>query len=636
MMLTLTLRTLRFQMFLIWLMIASAALLAGWLVYDQQVSQKERAALATQEDKIHHISALLNRELGELRDILHLLRIDTQVATGLRAAHALQPQAVAQGFVRFGKAIEHLMQIRWLDASGVEQVRVDIDSDHGPKVIASDLLQPKGHRYYFMEAMKLPSDTIYLSQIDLNEELGQVVLPHQPTIRAALQTGNGDQLRPGLLIVNYSLGKLLRTAEQFSDTTTEVQLVDESGFWLLHSRPEMRWGQQLNPENNIRIQQTMLWRAMQSTPTAAAKRFNGELISYRKTTLLTDESQAQNRHFYIITKTPASVVSAYKKTAVVRALILGAVLLLIGTYLLAREYRSRLSLIDMTSQLHHENERLGHANRKLDNALRTQRRLQDDLVESRKLSALGMMVAGIAHELNTPIGSALLTVTDQQQGRDELARAVHSGLTRQALLDYLHHSEAGLTLAKTSLERASELIQSFKRMAFERMQDDPAAMQIAQVVDDLARTLHPHLKHTKITLHNTVPTELTIVSLPGILSQVLQNLIINAVSHGFEAHQVGEVTVSASVDAEGSYVEIMVTDNGKGISEEHISTLFDPFVTTGRDRGHTGLGLHLVHLWVRQKLKGTVDFTPSSTGGAAFIIKIPTDINNAAQNTPHS
>lgn len=624
------LRTLQLQTFLIWVMIASAAALSGWLIYDQQVSQKERVALSTQENKIHHIATLLNRELGKLRDILNLLKIDTQVTAGLQTTDVLNPPLVARGFQRFGLAIEHLMQIRWLDAAGIEQVRVDIDNHKGTQVIPDEQLQPKGHRYYFTEAMKLPSDTIYLSPIDLNEEHGKVVVPHQPTIRAAIQTGNSGPLRDGLLIVNYFLGDLLHTAQHISDTTTEVQLVDASGYWLLHPNPERRWGRQLNPTNNMRTQQPRLWQTIQETPVAVAKRLNGELISYRKTTLLAHESTAHTRFFYIIAKTPASVVSAYKRSAAISALLLSTVLLLIGSYLLNREYRSRLSLLDMAHQLHNENKQLGEANCKLDLALTTQQRLQDDLVESRKLSALGMMVAGIAHELNTPIGSALLTVTDQQRSRNELADAVNSGLTRQALLNYLHHSEAGLSLAKTSLERAADLIQSFKRMAFERMQDEPSPMQVAQVVDDLVRTLHPRLKHTNILLHNAVPPELTIVSLPGILSQVLQNLIINALSHGFSPHSEGEIHVEARILADDECIEITVRDNGSGIAEEHVATLFDPFVTTGRDRGHTGLGLHLVHLWVRQKLKGTIVFYPQPSGGAAFVIKVPTDIATPA------
>lgn len=621
-------RLMPLQMLLILIFILSTALLSGWFLYDYQISKLKQSTMLTHEDQVHQATSLLNSELGKLRDVLRLLHVDSLLNQGLHNQDPIATEKISLVFSRFGRVVSDLMQIRWLDEHGMERVRVDIRSDGTPVTVSQPALQNKQGRYYVVEAMQTALEEVYLSSIDLNEERGQIVIPFQPTIRAALRTGGEDKLHPGLLIINYNLGPLLKKISALSTPFSHLQLVDEQGQWLFHPDPEKNWGQQrAQPQNNLTVLDANLWHQLQNNRLGITQNMNGAMVSFREIALL-EGSSSNPKQLFLVVSTSAKLLNKHRVNAFLKSVALSAILALIGGLMLLREYQTRTMLIQMALLLKEENCKLKRLNTELDISLRQQQALQDELVESRKLSALGMMGAGIAHELNTPIGGALLTITEQQREREKLAQVMQQGLTRSALLQYLERSHTGLDIAHNNLSRASELVSNFKRMTFERMQDEPDTVSVAQVVNDLVHALQHSIKGKHINIINSVPDKLRIQTYPGVLSQVLQNLISNAISHGIGARIKGEIVISAR-EAGQRGIEITVADNGAGIPEELIDSLFDPFVTSGRDNNHTGLGLHFVYLWVTNQLKGRIICDQPAESGACFTLQLPHSLSSS-------
>jgi len=281
-----------------------------------------------------------------------------------------------------------------------------------------------------------------------------------------------------------------------------------------------------------------------------------------------------------------------------------------------------MQLIKLYRQQEKDKKKIEQSSEYNRNLLNQQQLLQHDLVESRKLSALGMMVAGVAHELNTPIGTAILAASRLRAEHKRLTQAVEEGLSKSALDQYLISTETGLELVENSQKKAATLIRSFKRLAIDRVREDVVSYRLDVVVGDLLATLSPRFKESQIEYDIQVDP-IDMVGRPGSVSHVLQNLLVNAMQHAFKKEIGGKISVKAQLCGNGRDVEIRVSDNGKGIAPEVLPNLFDPFVTTNRAEGNTGLGMHFVHQWVTNSLNGSIKVESELLKGTTFIIKMP-------------
>jgi PAS domain S-box-containing protein len=247
---------------------------------------------------------------------------------------------------------------------------------------------------------------------------------------------------------------------------------------------------------------------------------------------------------------------------------------------------------------------------------------QDALLQSEKLAALGRLVAGVAHELNTPIGNALLTASTASTQAEEFERQAQAGLRRSVLQGFVASSRQASSILMRNLEKAAELIRSFKQVAADQASSQRRGFILKEVVDEVLLAHHPIFKKTAVAVTSDVPEGIRLDSYPGPLGQVLGNLITNAVLHGFEDRSKGSVTISARLDGEDA-VEIAVRDDGRGISEANLKRIFDPFFTTRMGRGGTGLGLSICHRIVTESLGGSIRVASRLREGSSFIVHIP-------------
>ena len=255
-------------------------------------------------------------------------------------------------------------------------------------------------------------------------------------------------------------------------------------------------------------------------------------------------------------------------------------------------------------------------------ALQNLRETQESLIEAEKLAALGRLVAGIAHEINNPVGTGLTVASSLERKTAEFAAKVAQGnLKRSSLNEFLEMSREASSQLIANLNHAAELIQSFKQVAADRSYSNPRVFDLGDLTEQVVMSLRPGLEKKNLTLNVACQPDLTMNSHPGPYGQVLTNLFLNSIAHGFPDGRGG--TVDIRVQAFGKDdVEVLFSDNGCGMSLEVRRKAFDPFFTTRR-QGGTGLGLHIVHSIVTNCLGGRLDLDSKPGEGTKIQLILP-------------
>jgi len=256
-------------------------------------------------------------------------------------------------------------------------------------------------------------------------------------------------------------------------------------------------------------------------------------------------------------------------------------------------------------------------------ALRNLRDTQASLIEAEKLAALGRLVAGVAHEVNNPVGISLTVASALDRKTANFAAEVERGdLRRSSLNEFLGTSRDASAQLVANLNRAAELIQSFKQVAADRNYSDQRTFDLADLTEQVVLSLRPGLRKRNLMLNVECQPNLVMTSYPGPYGQVLTNLFLNAVAHAFPDGRSGVVDIKVRESGKDN-VEIIFSDNGCGMSLDVRRRAFDPFFTTRRDQGGTGLGLHIVYSIVTNRLGGRLDLDSEPGGGTRIQIILP-------------
>ncbi len=277
---------------------------------------------------------------------------------------------------------------------------------------------------------------------------------------------------------------------------------------------------------------------------------------------------------------------------------------------------------ELEARVAQRTEQLAGANQELQHTLEDLRRTQSQLVLSEKMAALGELVAGVAHEINTPVGVALSAgSTLAEKNRALAARFAQGEMKRSDLSSYLEDSREGTEMILINLNRASELIRSFKMVAVDQVSETRRTFAVKGYIDEVLLSLRPKLKKTEHRIEVVCDPGLVIDSFPGAFSQILTNFICNSLVHGFAPDQAGHIRIA--VAQSGNTLEICYADDGKGMAPEIRDRIFEPFFTTARSQGSTGLGLHIVFNLVTRTLGGTLSCESAPGQGTRFTIVMP-------------
>jgi PAS domain S-box-containing protein len=276
--------------------------------------------------------------------------------------------------------------------------------------------------------------------------------------------------------------------------------------------------------------------------------------------------------------------------------------------------------------------RVAERTRELEAANASLSQAMEQLVQREKLASLGSLVAGVAHELNTPIGNALTVSTALNDIHREFAGELASGAMKRSTLDrFVAENSEATALIERNLQRAAALISHFKQVAVDQASVRRREFDLAALVEDVLSTLSPRLKRSPHRIDVDIPPGLVLESYPGPLEQVLTNLVENSLVHGFEPGRAGVIRISA--EAQGTHIRLRYADDGQGIPAALRHRVFDPFFTTRLGQGGSGLGLYLVYNLVHGRLGGSIQLLDGAGPGACFIVDVPVVAPAAGEET---
>ena len=288
---------------------------------------------------------------------------------------------------------------------------------------------------------------------------------------------------------------------------------------------------------------------------------------------------------------------------------------------ISRTYQAHLERL--TNELEERvKDRTGELQESLDRLQST----QSQLVESEKMSALGNLVAGVAHEVNTPLG---ISITAASIFKNELKTVKdlldENKLSKSALDHFIETiSEADEILIK-NLDRAALLVRNFKKISVDQSSEEARDFELNEYLLEVISTFKNELKHRPVELKLELDdSNIQMHSYPGAISQIVVNMLQNSLLHGFEYDQVGEIKLQTHHLEHA--VQIVFCDNGKGVDDNVAHKIFEPFITTKRNKGGTGLGLNITYNLINQQLKGSIALDTTYKDGAKFILEIPYSI----------
>ena len=609
------------------------AMALGFPLLWQQMRQTfDSPVQRARELALFQASSITYRVVDGVRDDVRFLEAVSTLDDDGAAMAADSPTArLMLAFARSAPSYDHL---RLIDAAGRERLRVDYAAGTSPGASAArsvvagrdralalpDRLQSTRNQVDFDRVAHLPRGAVHLSAFELQPaEDGR---PPQPVLRATTARYDGDRLRGAVsleLLANDLLERILVLGRSHH---VELYVALPDGRWLR--------GPDAAPDGSTSVADTdpSLWAAMQAQTEDQYRSTEGEWsflplsLSRDSETAATPGAAPFKPHLMLAARPDRGSTAwagwrwqlplAACMAAAVLASVVLSVQLLGGLRSDARQ----------TLALHASNQALTQANDNL-------RAVRDDLARAARLSALGLMVAGVAHELNTPLGIAMLALSTARQQLDTLAERLQQGLRRSDLDHYVATSDGALRSVADALRRSAGLVQRFKQVAVDQTSMQRRGFDLAQVVLDA----DPRLRHwpgdgaVELRLH--LAPGLEMYSYPGPLEQAVSNLLENAVVHAFGAQSSGTLVIEAAADGP-DHVRVRVADDGSGIPAADLPQVFDPFFTTRRHAGGTGLGLHIVHQIVTDVLGGTLevespvpDGLPEPGRGTVFTLRLP-------------
>ncbi|KAF1050910.1 MAG: Alginate biosynthesis sensor protein KinB [Stenotrophomonas maltophilia] len=557
---------------------------------------------------------LLRHDVVFLADLPpELMRDDTRAGS-----------VAARLFLSFSRSSGYYDKVRWLDERGNERLRVNNRNGQVDLVAPADL-QNKAQRPFFSESVGLPRGGLYFSELDLNVEQGVVEQPLQPTLRIASPVVYDGQ-NYGVVVLNYRAQRLLDRLRGLGERQgLKLYLVNEDGYWLLGPHREDEWGWQLgHDERRLPLQMPELWRQINAQPLGSWRGEGGDWtwIDMAEVEVLRSHENApvsaQHLGLRILVQLPDGAAGTLGWRWKILVGGLSAFMLGLAGFLILRLTDS------MDAELARRRE-LERVNLALVEAGHDMQALQVELARAERLSSLGLMIAGVAHEMNTPLGGASLALSAAQSALEQLLERLDSGLRRSDLERFLGDSQEALEIAQVETRRAVGVVQRFKQVALDRTSLDRRPFDLAETLLDADVRLRHWDPKSAVSLELQLAEGLRMESYPGPLGQVITNLLGNALDHAFGDTLGGQLLIRAEADGP-EHVRILFSDNGKGVPAESLGQILEPFFTTGRHRGNTGLGLHVVHQIVTQVLGGSLEVTSATDGpqrGTRFNLRLP-------------
>ncbi|NNM51897.1 MAG: PAS domain S-box protein [Pseudomonadales bacterium] len=385
-------------------------------------------------------------------------------------------------------------------------------------------------------------------------------------------------------------------------STLEIQAVNAAWETLLHRSADSIMGHNLLTAG--------IWsRALDNEKFQAQLRTSSPTIPYMEVTLLTQDGQP------ILCRVTAATTPVGEHH----------VLIMIAEDI-SEQRRIEAEIRDLNRDLEYRvqerTQDLENSNTALQASINELETTQEQLVEVEKLSALGHLVTGVAHEINTPLGNGLLAASTIVSQLEQLQIQYEQGLTRRDFEDFMEQAGLASDIVVRNLRRAADLVQSFKQVAVDQNIMSRRHFELHLLVRDLLVLLHPRLRISGVEVVTQIEPFINMDSYPGPLGQIITNLITNSLDHAFEESVSAKQLSISAVIVDKEWVEISIRDNGCGIPADHLAHIFEPFFTTRLGRGGSGLGLHISHN-AALVLGGRLRVNSIEGQGSCFVLRVP-------------
>ncbi|MFK5891918.1 MAG: transporter substrate-binding domain-containing protein [Pseudomonadota bacterium] len=273
------------------------------------------------------------------------------------------------------------------------------------------------------------------------------------------------------------------------------------------------------------------------------------------------------------------------------------------------------------TKIEQTNDKLEYSNKTLKKTILNLKQTQEQLLASEKMAALGGLVAGVAHELNTPVGVGLTGISHLEDStKNILVKHKNNNLSLEEFEEYLSISNSLSSLIHKNMKRAAQLVMSFKQVAVDQSSEEKRIFNLNDYMYEILESIHSLTKKTQLKIKLKCSKNININSYPGAYSQVISNLIMNSIIHGFKKNEKGNILIN--IKKQNETITLIFEDDGKGISKENLPKIFDPFFTTKRNTGGSGLGLNIIYNIVTSTLNGTISCESEENKGTKFIITL--------------
>lgn len=588
------------RMFILFIVIIITISILLWFTigkFEQNVKKKQERDFTETLKK--EISRAIVDKLDQYSELLFITAHSTVITMQYYQEHS---DMIEKLYTEVLFEIPSFFELRYIDPDGNETHRVN-KTQGQIYIVPPGELQDKSDRYTFREAVSQNLWYLYISPLDLSIENGQIVDPWIPTIRMATPVPDPYSGRQGIVIINIDLTDAISFIK--NDTSgRQCYLLNSDGYYMAGAEKDKLWGFMFGNDITFKKDYPAAWPQISLNNNGSFIQ-SGKLYSY--TTINASELSERQLERY---DNPDNNI--------------WKVVVLSGTNFGFLPYGPYGIIISITVLIISFFVGLGWTRNAYERkkAVLANEETRSALIKSEKMASLGRLVAGVAHELNTPIGSSITIASTIQDSVNRFAEAVKSGQIRKSSIDeFLATATMGTDTMLKSLDRASTLITHFKQVSVDQSSEHRRIFKLPDYINDILDTLKPTFKHRDISIDVIASQTVDIDSYPGAFAQVISNLINNSVIHGFPGDSPGNIKIQ--VQKELDKVMISIRDNGTGIPKENMERIFEPFFTTSESTGGSGLGLHIVYNIVNDLLGGTLRVRSKAGEFTEFVIELP-------------
>lgn len=595
----------------------------------QNASARTSTMVAAQKIQIESTIEDIAADL-ELVTALHTLR------NTIENGSERNKEILASELLSFARIKRIYNQVRYCDKTGMEIVRINYNNGT-PSIVPTDLLQPKGDRYYFRDTIGLAPHNLYISPLDLNVENGKIETPFKPVIRFSMSIHDRMGEAQGIVILNYLAANLLSIIGNYDDTSPyeqETILLNSDGYWLKAMDPIDEWGFMLEERKNrsFSARHPEIWQQIQQTPQGVLETQDGLWVF---TTLRPMSNNAlpihtveANYHWLLISHIPSHTIEAeaqymLRRILIIACLLIASIALIAWRLAVAKTERQQalddlksakmgleISVEERTAELSTTNSALQREIAEHEKAEAEKRTIQGMLLQAQKMEAIGTLAGGIAHDFNNLLTIILgytelaaLSSKDNPKVREMLQTALDAGGHARDLVQQI------LTFSRQQAPKNEELsIAPIVREALKFIRSSlPSTIEMVQHIDDQCGSIYSNTTN---------------------VHQLIMNLCTNA-AHAMEKGGVLTVTLKSVRGEEAAAklqvqecILLQISDNGAGMSQEVKARIFEPYFTTKDPGKGTGLGMAVVHGIIKNG-RGLIEIDSAPGEGTEFRLYFP-------------